>query len=358
MTDNPAFQTLLQLLRAALHRRCEMPEREVNWPEVYLLAQRHGVVALAWDGLKRMEAEGFICINTSIDRGLRLRWAMGVEQIEKRSRSQHKVLLSLDAMLPDKGELFVFKGHALASRYPVPEHRECGDIDFFVPEPYRATFEQNLLSHGATISGRNVKHVGYLLSHVALECHLCFVWDFRKGKMTQMNEELMSLLPQSEPYAATQHIKQPSRLFNALFIAAHNATHFRTGGMNLRQLLDWALVSQELAWEETKARLQPYGYLPYVSMMNRLAREWLHFSFSDEMCSSDLSLYHRLEEDVATFGQSDKSHRRGFWHKITCRLGEYGQRRWAFRLVGDSLSRFLIRQLVAYIYYPNTFFSS
>ena len=357
MVETPSFQTLLLLLRAALHRRCDMPEREVNWSEVYLLAQRHGVVALAWDGLKRMESEGRICINTSIDRGLRLRWAMSVEQIEKRSRSQHRVLLSLDAMLPNPGELFVFKGHALASRYPIPEHRECGDIDFFVPELYRETFEQNLLSHGATISGRNVKHVGYLLSHVALECHLCFVWDYRKGKMSRMNEELMALLPQSEPYAATQHIKQPSQAFNTLFIVAHNATHFRTEGMNLRQLLDWALVLQELSWEEVKARLQPYGYLPYVTMMNRVAREWLHFPFADEMCNADLSLYRRMEEDVASFGRTDHAHSRKFWRKITCRLGECWQRRWAFHLVGDSLSRFLIRQLVAYLYHPKTFFS-
>ena len=126
---------LFALLRKALHPEREEPKLrslQLDWPALYRLAANQGVLALAWDGVERAVAAGDLVQEQLPDRMLKIKWALAVEAIEKRHKRQLACVQRMDEVLHEAREsVMLFKGVSLAQFYPVPHHRECGDIDIY-----------------------------------------------------------------------------------------------------------------------------------------------------------------------------------------------------------------------------------
>lgn len=93
---------LFTLLRAALWH--ETPSDDFihdlsadSWQKIYKVATSQGVLAIAWDGLEQLIAEGLIPQERQPPLQLKIQWAYNVEQIEKRSAEQVRVLSELTA---------------------------------------------------------------------------------------------------------------------------------------------------------------------------------------------------------------------------------------------------------------------
>ena len=120
---------LLALLRSSLHQEKTDTAFFSNvssddWQACYQLAVKHGVKALAWEGVMTLPAA------LQPSRGLKVSWALSVELCEKQYRRYCKTVDKLSKFYADHGiAMMQLKGVGYSSLYPVPSHREGGDID-------------------------------------------------------------------------------------------------------------------------------------------------------------------------------------------------------------------------------------
>ena len=128
---NTPQQMLLALLRSSLQE--QEPEThfflhasEKDWKQCYQTAVSQGVMALAWDGILRLPKE------LHPARNLKLPWAMAVERYEARYLRYCKTVDELTTFYAGHGITTVqLKGVGFSTYYPVPSHREGGDIDIY-----------------------------------------------------------------------------------------------------------------------------------------------------------------------------------------------------------------------------------
>ena len=110
-------------------------------------------------------------------------------------------------------------------------------------------------------------------------------------------------------------IDLPSADFNALFVIRHIAAHFAAEGMNLRQLLDWALfvrgASAEVDWKAAWECYRRWNMHRFVLCIDEIAVRRLGF---------ERGIF-GIPEEFADFGASDAAWWTGCWRRF-CILPE------------------------------------
>ena len=127
----PQEEMLLALLRAAIHQReveigYFQQATEEDWVRCYRLAVRQGVSALAWEGVEGLPLE----VAPPLD--VKLSWALLEKKQQKKYRKHCQAVDELSQLFAQHGiATVVLKGVGLSRLYPVPAHREGGDIDIY-----------------------------------------------------------------------------------------------------------------------------------------------------------------------------------------------------------------------------------
>ena len=120
---------LFALLRASLHEKeveveCFQAATDDDWKRCHQIAAAQGVMALAWDGVLRLPKE------LQPPLALKLTWVIAVERYEAKYLRYCKTVDELSAFYASHGITTVqLKGVGFSTYYPVPAHREGGDID-------------------------------------------------------------------------------------------------------------------------------------------------------------------------------------------------------------------------------------
>jgi hypothetical protein len=122
---------LFALLRASLHER--EPEvsffqhvSDEDWKLCYRLAASQGVMALAWDGVMKLP------VDLQPLRSVKLSWATGVETYEQKYLRYCSTIDEISRFYGEHGiRTMQLKGVGFSLLYPVPCHREGGDIDIY-----------------------------------------------------------------------------------------------------------------------------------------------------------------------------------------------------------------------------------
>ncbi len=251
---NPSADTelLFLLLRSGLHTetpddterlRTLCAEHGPDWPLLYRLSARQGMLAIAWDGVERLVREEAIPPEHQPSRTQKIRWAVNVERIEQTYARQWAAACELAERYAAAGiRTVVLKGFAAAVRYPVPEHRPCGDPDCFLPGAYEAG---NRLAEqfGARVERDFYKHSHIVYKGLMVENHHFCTAIRGSRKAKRLERALQENLAQMPPTPLNgSHLKLPSPLFNALFLTVHGWGHFLNEGITLRQLCDWAML--------------------------------------------------------------------------------------------------------------------
>ncbi len=252
MKLNRTEERLFALLRAGLQTAsvdtslfAEVSEQE--WRECYKLATEHGVKAIAWDGVKQLPAS----LRPDID--LRLLWSVKVKQYEETYSHYCRVIDALSRLYSRHGITAVqLKGVGLSACYPIPEHREGGDIDIytFSADPTRMSDgEANRLAN-ELMRQRGIevemeeggKHSQFVVNQVPIENHRAFINTDRYTLAAKTDPLLRELLqPQVTLLDGKYEILTPSVAFNTLFLPFHAAQHF-TYHLSLHHLCDWACL--------------------------------------------------------------------------------------------------------------------
>jgi len=262
---------------------------EGEWKRCYSLALEQGIMALAWDGVVKLPKELLPPLP------IKLVWAAAVERYEKWYRYYCKTVDELSRFYEEHGIVLVMlKGVGLSSLYPVPSHREGGDIDIYTYSANRERMsdaDANRLADslmrqsGIDVDNSSYKHSVFTYKGIPVENHKVFInvkqykgaVEIEKLLKERMNPQLTALEGGS--------VLTPSPAFNTLFVPYHAAQHYGCG-LTLHHLCDWACV------------LKNYGLcLPAEINGTRFRRFIFAFTLlSDRLLGTDIQIEGTQEE--------------------------------------------------------------
>ena len=276
-TDSQFFA----LLRSGLWN--EVPERDpfavgTDWEALHHLASRQTVVPLVTDGINRLPQELLPAKPERLDPFLGDMMAT-----DNRNRV-------LDAFIP---KLFnalqgipvvLVKGQSLAVDYPDPERRQPGDIDLLLlPSSYEAA-KEILLPKATTVldEKREIWHQGMRFKSVEVEVHGSISTLMSRkldGKLAALLEEQFDGRPFPTVSIGGADVPVPDADFNAIYIFVHFLHHYWSGGVGLRQLVDWMIFvsvhKRDIHPVVLEVRLQDLGLLRLWKVFTGFAQEYL-----------------------------------------------------------------------------------
>lgn len=275
---------LFALLKASLQ---ELPADESlfvgisegDWKKCYKLAAEHGVMAVAWDGVRTLPA------GMQPPRALRLTWGLAVQQYEERYERYCRTVAELsDFYAGHHIAMIQLKGVGFSVCYPVPSHREGGDIDIYTYSADKEKMtdkEANRMAddlmkrQGIKVDVHSPNHSNFNYKGIPIENHNTFLNAEAYPIAGQLNELLQTYLcPQATCLGEGKYVVQtPSVAFNALFLAFHAVQHYGRG-LSLHHLFDWACLLKRYGWclpeEVTDKRL-----LRFIHALTDLSNRWL-----------------------------------------------------------------------------------
>jgi hypothetical protein len=276
-TDSQFFA----LLRSGLWN--EVPERAsfaggADWEALHDLAFRQTVVPLVTDGINRLPKELLPAEPERLDPFLGDLMA---------TSNRNRVL---DAFIPKLFDalagisVVLVKGQALAQDYPDPERRQPGDIDLLLlPSSYEAA-KEILLPKATTVldEEKEIWHQGMRFRSIEVEIHGCISTLMSRKldrKLAALLEEQFDGRPFPVVSIGGAEIPVPDADFNAVYIFVHFLQHYWSGGVGLRQLVDWmtfvSVHKRDIHPVVLEVRLKDLGLLRLWKVFTGFAQEYL-----------------------------------------------------------------------------------
>ena len=237
------LQFFFDFLRFCIGSAKEIPGslKEVDWKELYAIAQKQCMVGVLFDGIKKLPAE-----HVGMEKELLLHWMAESQMLEKANARLNDAAIQVSEWFRKKGfRTCILKGQGNALMYPNPYSRTPGDIDIWVEgEDKRVISFVRSISPHEKACYHHIEFPSY--KGVEVEVHyrpsflLCF-WHNRKlqkyyerVKEEQFSHRVM-LGEQGE-------IAIPTAEFNLIFQLTHIFSHLMNEGIGLRQLVDYYYV--------------------------------------------------------------------------------------------------------------------
>jgi hypothetical protein len=357
------FQRLFALLKFALwniapdeNLFAEMTEQE--WDQIVLLAKEQGVSAIVFDGVARLNP------NQQPPHAIKLAWIAQGEKQERRYAKQKDVAGKLKAFFAKHNiRMLLFKGIEIASYYPVPAHREFGDLDIFLFDKV-AEGERLLLSEkNAHKSHETDLHAGLHYQGISVESHRHFLHKKFSPQVAAIDDYLMTALkslPDPPPATEPTFLFPPAN-FNAVFLMMHTLKHF-THSVVLRQLCDWAVFLNAchgaIDFSLYRQILTETGFIKVADAITALTYRFLHLS--PEACppfATDPVLEDRILNDILhplRLPVENRSLRKIIAFKIRA----FSARKWKFDLIYPGMLTKIIRQNIGhYLRHPKVILS-
>lgn len=308
------FLTLLQsALWATKPDTNGFPLTEIQWQQLIETAAKQGVVTLMYDGIMQLPND----LQPSKD--LQDYWRQIVRQNENTYLQHVRTLNYLFIRLQLEGNLrpVLLKGLALASYYPVPSHRECGDIDVLFNGEAEAERANKLVeSWGMPIKRGEKGESLFNLNDTIVEFHAHLLQSHHPliGKKTR--EKLTAALTNSVGTYERKIEGAPVRVlapaYNNLLLATHSLKHVTNEGIGLKQLCDVAMFlkaehdqlnATELRQSLQQWKVEDWANLTYAFCTKHLAmpKELLPYPINLERFDPD-----KLWEEVWTTGNFGK----------------------------------------------------
>ena len=296
-----------------------------SWERIYRMAADHGLSAVVWDGICRLPAA------QQPPRETRIRWALSAEKLEERYRHQQQTASKLAARFSEEGlRMLLLKGLGLSRDYPLPEHRECGDIDIYL---YGQSDKGDRVLHeiGAHLYFDVPKHSEYVWDGVLIENHRTILNVRRNRTERELNALLVRLLEKDGTHGLAPGIQTPPATFNAIFLIRHAAVHFQKEGIVLRHLCDWACFLTR-HWDEIdhalfRTAMEDYRMDRFADLMTAAAVEYLGAEVPGPECEA--GMLGRFMEEVLTLSPMPDKPLPRLFRKLS---GPY-RNRWRLREV-------------------------
>jgi hypothetical protein len=269
-----------------------------EWKEIMELAAVQGVFGLAYDGLKGLPEK----YRPSKD--ILIQWALGVKQIENRHHLQVKALRSLAEIYKENDiRCLLIKGIGMGQLYPIPEHRECGDIDIYLFGDY-AKGNSVIQERGIKVDYPYGVHSKFVFEQISVENHLSFMYVEISKTNREFEQILLRELSRSLPQLSEElGVYIPSLSFSLLHLHQHAVRHFLGQGIVLRQLCDWALLLDQCRdnsdYQGFYETIKRFDLQHYAKIFNYIAVEYLGLPENNQFTvSQDYKSVQKVYSDI------------------------------------------------------------
>ncbi len=208
-----------------------------EWAALFDFTRKQAVTALCYDAILLLPED------LRPPRKILLQWAVLAENVEKVHISQKMAIGKLSKIISNiNANVLIMKGFSLSRYYPMPMHREFGDVDFYCcgnhDEVCRCVEEA-----GIEVSYDNYRHSVFKIDGVPFENHRYFLYgsseDAEKQLETFLQQEAETSRKQSD-----KNIVLGTPLGTAVFFLKHAERDFVFSRLNirLRTICDWAVM--------------------------------------------------------------------------------------------------------------------
>lgn len=303
---------------------------------------------------------------------------MSVANVRMHAR-MNAVLTEVTTLLR-KAEIpsLLLKGQGLASLYPIPHSRQCGDIDLYVSKDY----QDELLSlvrqwKKASHLVNSEKHLSFDYDGVCVELHYGTEHfytpkvdkAYQRWSLNNLEYVLLIFMhPRGfqQPLTAKEVedrycryievngeiILIPCVEFDAIYLLHHLWNHFISSGIGLRQICDWCLFmrrySSQLETKKMRTLLTTFAFFPVWNLFASFAvrymgMEWKDFPFAEPVEDAKVEKLMEIIWQEGNFGRR-KPRPKGY---IVGKVNMY----WRVTKMIKAIYPFYPREVVGYYFY-------
>lgn len=284
---NSSFLTLVRL-GIESSKDANIPN-DVDWNELRVLAERHGLSAIVLDGIEKLPD------GQRPPKVFLLEWiGETLQGYEYRYELYCRAIAEMAGTYKSHGfKMMVLKGYACSLDWPKPEHRPCGDIDiwqFGKQKEADALLEAERPVQAAQgvqefkVDRSHHHHTVFYWRDFMVENHYDFI-NVHHHKSNAEVEKVLKELAQDDSHSVEvygEKVYLPSANLHALFLLKHTMIHFAAEGILLRQLLDWGFFMkahhQEIDWHWFSEKLEQFGMTSMFNIFNSICVEDLGFN--------------------------------------------------------------------------------
>lgn len=258
----------------------------VDWNEVYQLAQEQSVPGLVLQGIEWFKNQNDNPnLNVNIPQVLLLQWIGEVQIIEQRNKKMNVFIADLVENLR-KHDIYALlvKGQGIAQCYEKPLWRCSGDIDFFLSDDNYQKAKSFLTPFASSVEEEYVreKHLGMTIDGwiVELHGHLYSGLSYRvERELDKLQEDTFyGGLVRSWNNNGVQ-IFQLGVENDVFYVFTHILQHFYKEGVGLRQICDWCRLMwtyrDKIDVQKLKSRLERAGIMSEWKAFYALASKYL-----------------------------------------------------------------------------------
>lgn len=326
-----------------------------EWRQILSLSVSQGVTAILWDVMSNIYADKRLMM-TRLDRSLKIRWAINVDQIEQTYLKQKKAIAALSHFFTEHGIcMMVLKGYGLSLNYPVPEHRPCGDIDIWlfgieVDDATGKSYIKNVQAQADELLRKKLNisidedkhhHTVFYFGGVMVENHYDFLNVHAHVSNRVIERRLQALARERMECVVVdgEKVYLPSADFNALFILRHTASHFAAEKIGLRHLLDWKYFveknASDIDWGALERFAKEMNMHRFMYCMNAICIDYLGLP-SDLLppFERDKDLEQRVLNEIFCPEFSEpKPYCASLFQSLSYKLRRWWVNRWKHRIV-------------------------
>ena len=352
--DRNAFDALVGLMNQPfalpVSRERDLPAGNDAWREVLDLSVEQRVLPLVVSLFKTLPQDRIATGATAV------RAYLISEQTVEDQKKRFEVLSRVAAIFAEGGlDVTFLKGATLATRYPEPELRFFGDIDYYLFGQTKRG-EEILAEHGIWSRGYYHHHSQSALDGVLLENHYDF-FDLENHRNNRVLDDALKAKAPKErvPFVvpggtARGNTWRMSPTMEAVFLMRHMSAHFAASETELRQLYDWILLVREdgslIDWWEVSRLYEASGMMRFAQIVSWIIREKLCVDLPLPIPAEGGPLAERVWADIADSRSKNKFRRRSFRYYLR-EAQILLQNRWKYKLVypGESFTALAFNML-------------
>lgn len=237
--------TFLSLIRAGLWENSSIHDswlmvhdsEQVNWEEVYRLAEEQSVMGLVLAGIEHS--------NVKPPQELLLQWIGEVQILEQQNKAMNKFIAELIERLRNSDiYALLVKGQGIAQCYERPLWRASGDVDLLLSDTNYEMAKTYLIPLASNVESERLyaKHLGMTIDDWVVELHGRLTCGLSVGIDNQIDIVQDAVFYGREVRSwqnGDTQVFLPSVDNDIIFVFTHFLKHFYKDGLGLRQICDW-----------------------------------------------------------------------------------------------------------------------
>lgn len=278
--------------------------KDVNWNEVYQLAQEQSVQGLVLAGLEHSD--------TKPPKVLLLQWIGEVQVIEQRNKAMNAFIADLVAKMREADiYTLLVKGQGIAECYERPQWRVSGDIDFFLSDSNyeKAIVFLKSLYQNSKNGGQYSQEYAFYTEQWMIELH----GTLRVGLSTRVDAAVDAVQRDvfyagnvRSWYNGNTQVFLPAADEDVFLVFTHFVKHFyKEGGVTLRQMCDWCRLlwtnKNSLNYRVLEVRVRKAGLLSEWKAFGTLAVEYLGMPVEAMLLYSEDKKWSKKAEKIVAF---------------------------------------------------------